>query len=124
MNIAKYLILLGICAGLCWLAWFFVLFFISPASGWFAILFFYAALLCALLGTFSIIIFIIRLISRPDEPSHYHIQGATWQAIPLGILIAVALILQRVNYLKWWSIIIIIFAGVLVEIIIATRQKH
>ncbi|MBI5076980.1 hypothetical protein HZB94_01175 [Candidatus Falkowbacteria bacterium] len=123
MNVAKYLILFGFCTALCWLAWFFVIFFIPPNAGWFAVLFFYATLLFALLGTFSIIIFIVRSISKPEEPAHYNIQAATWRAIVVSVMIIASLILQSVNLLKWWSIIAIIIVGSLIVIAVGVCQR-
>ena len=125
MSLYKYLIILSICTGLCWLAWFFVLFFVNPfQAGFLALIFFYVSLTFALIGTFSILGFLFRWrILKTDELAYKGVNIASRQSVLFTLLIIAALILQSQRYLTWWILLIlIVFAG-LIELFFISYKK-
>jgi len=125
MSLSKYLLILAICTLLCWAAWFYVLFFISPLQNiWLALILFYTSLSFSLIGTFSILGFLIRtIILKKDEIANRGINIASRQSILFTVLIIASLILQSQKFLTWWILIIIIFILSFVELFFISYKK-
>jgi hypothetical protein len=125
MSIAKYLTILGVCTGLCWIAWVFVLILLNPAtSGWIAFLAFYASLGLALIGTFSILGFVFRgLVLKKDEIANRGVNIASRQSIIFTLLVLVSLALQSQRYLTWWNLLIIVIFASFIELFFVSYKK-
>lgn len=126
MTLRQYLILMTIGTCLCWVAWFFVIFYTSPADGsLFGLIFFYLSFFLAIVGTFSVIGFLIRrLIIKNDEIVFRHVRHTFRQSIIIGILVIMALFLLSQGYLTWWTGLLLIVLFLFVEGILFTNRKY
>ena len=125
MSLLKYVIIFGICTGLCWLAWFFVLFLMNPATdGVLALVLFYASLSLSLIGTFSILGCIFRwVVLRKNEIPHRGMNIASRQSVLFTVLIIASLILQSKDYLTWWILLILVFVLSFVELFFVSYKR-
>ncbi|OGF31510.1 hypothetical protein A2533_04025 [Candidatus Falkowbacteria bacterium RIFOXYD2_FULL_35_9] len=116
MSLKNYLILIAICAGISWVAWFLVLFSVeADQSGFLGFVFFYTSLFFALLGTFSILGYYIRSIWRKTDLWYKQLNVSSRQALILSLLVVSALILQSQRYLQFWNLLILITLAVFFE---------
>jgi len=124
MTLRKYLIFLLVCTGFCWLTWFFVIRYTNPEStGWMGFAFFYLSLFVSLVGTFSIVGFLIRSMFKREEVIYKKIDISSRQSIILSLLIIISLILQSQRLMTWWNFIILVVAISLVEIFFISYRK-
>ncbi|MFH0779567.1 MAG: hypothetical protein V1928_01785 [Parcubacteria group bacterium] len=124
MSLLRYLIILGVCTGLCLVAWLFVVFSMNPAPGsWLAIILFYLCFGLFLAGAFSIVGSLLRCRLYPEDVPQKHVQSASRQGILLGVLMIIALILQSMRALTWWNFIIIVLAAGFVELFFISYKK-
>lgn len=126
MSLRSYLFLMFIATLLSWVAWVFVLLDISPFDGnLLGLFFFYLSLFMAVVGTFSVIGFMIRrLVMKNDEVVFRHVRRTFRQGILLGLAIILILILLSENLLYWWNAIILVILFIFIEVIIFTNYKH
>ncbi|MSU75288.1 MAG: hypothetical protein EXS55_02130 [Candidatus Magasanikbacteria bacterium] len=126
MTLRRYLFLMAIAACLCWVAWFFVLSSVDPAtSGLVGFLFFYFSLWLAVVGSFSVLGFLgRRLLVHDDEIVFRHVKQTFRQSVIIASLTSLALIFLAHGLLTWWNVILLIFAGVFVEGIIFTNRRY
>lgn len=115
MSIKQYLTTMLLATILCWLAWWLVVINIDPFTdtGW-GLAFFYLSLFLALLGTVSIISFLLRNYFSPEAlPLFKYVQSSFKDAFLYSLILTVLLYLQSKAYLRWWNIglvlVIIIF---------------
>ena len=101
MSLQRYLIILGLATLLCWVALFAVVFLINPSSaGWLGFIFFYLSLGFALIGTFSLVGYLVRMLKSDDEMPHKIVSIASRQSLLFSCLIILALVLQSKRFLK------------------------
>ena len=126
MSLRYYLILMSIGAFICWLAWFFVLHSVDPTqAGFFGFLFFYASLFLALTGTFSVIGFLVKkMILRNDLAVFHHVKSTFRQGMLVSVIVIAGLILLQTKLLAWWSAILLMLIGLIIEGIIFTSRKY
>lgn len=124
MNLSKFLIILGISTGICWIAFLAVIFFINPIEvGWLAFVFFYVSLTFALIGSFSLLGILVRWLRHQDELVYKQMNIASRQSLLFTFLIVFALILQSGRYLTWWNLLILVALAVCVEIFFISYKK-
>jgi hypothetical protein len=110
---------------ICWGTWVFILFTLDPATaGMWGILFFYISLFLALVGTFSVIVFLLRrLIIKNDEVIFRHVKRTFRQSVILSALIIFALFLLQERLLAWWNSILLVALFVILEAVIFTNRR-
>jgi len=126
MNLGKYLTILGVCTSLCWSALFAVVFLFDPVlAGWPAFLFFYLSLIFSLIGTFSLIGYLLRswFTRASDIPPAKQIRIATRQSLWLSLVAVMALILQSQRLLTWWNLSILVALAVAMEMFFISHKK-
>lgn len=126
MTLRQYLILMTVGTLICWSAWIFVILNIDPnQAGTIGMVFFYASLFLALVGTFSVIGFLIkRVLLKNDEVIFHHVKRTFRQGIIISSTLIVLLGLRQARLLEWWNSILIILLLIVVEGIIFTNRKH
>lgn len=125
MSLMRYLIILGLATLLCWAALFAVVFLINPSSaGWLAFIFFYLSLGFALVGTFSLLGYLIRMMRSKDEIPHTLVSIASRQSLLFTGLILLALILQSQRFLTWWNLLVLVAVAGLVELFFISYKKN
>lgn len=101
----------------CYLALFAVVYYFDPQSGGIiALTFFYASLFLSLLGTFSLIGLIVRIIFTSSQLVFKKVVVSFRQGIWFSILIIVCLLLKSINLLAWKNIGFLILALALLEL--------
>ena len=125
MTLRYYLILMGIGTLLCWLAWGFVIWSIDPeTTGLLGASFFYSTFFMAMVGTFSVIGFMIRQrIFKNDDIVFRQVKRTFRQSMILASLLIGTLILLHVGLLRWWNGVLLILFGLVIEGIIFTNRK-
>lgn len=124
MGLSKYFVILLIAVFSAWAAWFIVLWSINPYSaGWLGFLFFYATLTVALLGSFSLLGFLFRWLTKRHEVAQRQVTIASRQSVLLTILVIIALILQSQRLLMWWNTIMLVAVTAFVELFFISYKK-
>lgn len=125
MPLKHYLIFITIGTFLCWVAWLMVLFFINPVeAGGMAFIVFYLSLFLALTGTLSLIGFFVRVWFSHELVVFRHLGVSSRQAVWLGALVVVTLLLQSQRLLTWWNaLLLILFLGI-IESLFLSRTEH
>ncbi len=126
MTLRLYLFLMFIGSLLSWTIWIFVLLNISPLSdNLIGLISFYLSLFMAIVGTFSVVGFLIKHLSmKNDEVVFRHVRRTFRQGILLGLAVILILILLSQGLLFWWNAIILIIFFIFVELIIFSNYKH
>ena len=125
MSLRLYLILMSIGTFVCWGAWYFVIVNVDPFEGGkMGLFFFYVSLFLALMGSFSVVGFLVRsLVVKSDEALFHHVRHTFRHAILITSLIITALIFFQQKILNLWNgIVLLIFFLVLESIIFANRK--
>ena len=89
MTLRQYLILMSLGTLICWAAWVVIINTFAPnTAGILGLLFFYVSLFLALVGTFSVIVFLIRrVIIKNDEVIFRHVRRTLRQSIVVSTLL-------------------------------------
>lgn len=109
---------------ICWLSWLVVLFFINPEeTGLMGFILFYFSLFLAILGTTSILGFIIR--ARFNQgPVFKQVEVSFRQGIWLGMLAIGLLLLKETELLRWWNgIFLFLFLTFLEFFFLSSRKR-
>ena len=124
MTLKTYLTTISICTGICWIVFLTVLGTVNPLETkiW-GLLIFYITLLIALIGSFSLIGFVIRCVFNKQEIWYKTLNIASRQALILSVLVIVALIFQSFRYLYWWNLIILVIIAFFVELFVLAQKR-
>jgi len=139
MGIRAYLILMTITTIIAWTGWAMVITNIDPeTAGLWGFTFFYLSFFLSLLGSFSIIGYVVRFIwshlaltpgskaRRQKQANVYRVSTAFRQALLWSLAITIALTLQSQRLLVWWLMLLLVVVFALIEftIISLTREKN
>lgn len=126
MTLRLYLALMSIGTFFCWVAWLFVITNISPTeAGLLGLFFFYFSFFLAILGTFSVLGFLIRkTIIKNDDVIFRHVRNTFRQSLLLSTLISIILFLLSQKLLFWWNFALLLGIVIFLEGIIFTNRKH
>jgi hypothetical protein len=117
MTLRSYIILMILATLACYLGLGAILFFFDPfASGFWALILFYASLFLALVGTFALIGLISRLIFTRDNLVFKKVTASFRQGIWLAILSCIALYLNKIKLVDWRYLLPLVFALALLEL--------
>jgi hypothetical protein len=123
MSLKRYLIIMSLMTLVCWLAWVVVLFQIDPEqAGGIGLTLFYVSLLFALIGTFSLLGFFIRVWFSKEPVIYRHLGISTRQSIWFAILVVVSLLLKKADFLRWWSAGLLLIFLLLLEFFYLSRR--
>ena len=126
MTLRQYLLLMSLGTFICWGIVAFIIFTLDPAqAGTLGLIFFYASLFLALLGTFSVIVFLLRrLIVQDNEIIFRHVKNTFRQGVLFSALAVLALLLLQWRLLHWWNGILLIILFVILEVIIFSQRRY
>ncbi len=117
MTLKRYLNLTLICTIICWLIWLAAFLFLRPLnSQWQHIVVFYFSLFLAILGTVSIVGFIIR-VRFSSQPVFEQVTVSFRQSLLLAIIVITVLILRFYQLLRWWNLVIFILFIISLEVL-------
>ncbi|OGH60134.1 MAG: hypothetical protein A2725_00600 [Candidatus Magasanikbacteria bacterium RIFCSPHIGHO2_01_FULL_33_34] len=125
MNLRQYLIIMVLGTVLCWISLFFVLVNIDPFEANFvSFAFFYVSVFLAMIGTFSIILFLFyRGIKKATTPMYYQVQKSFRDSIVVAIFLTVLLYLQGSGLINTWNFLILILATISLSIFLIFNNK-
>jgi len=124
MTLKKYLNLMAILAGICWLIFVASIFLMDPENvGFLGFLLFYYSLFLALLGSFSIIGFIIR-IRFIKGPVFQQVSISFRQSFWLSLIIVFLLVIKGLGLLHWWNFVIFVLILFGTEVLIILNRKR
>lgn len=111
---------------ICWVAWALVIRSTDPMTApWFIFFFFYASLLLALLGTFTLLGFLWRIWQHREAVVLLrHVRKTFRQGILFAALVTGALYLRAHSWLTWWSVLVLLFVLVVIESLFLSRTRH
>jgi hypothetical protein len=126
MSLQRYLALMTIGTAICWLAWIFVIFNVDPqTAGLLGFLFFYFTIFFALIGTFSVIGFLVRRKMVGDDNVIFrHVKRTFRQSILISSAVVSLLLLLQKDLLTWWNGVLVIVFFFIVEGIIFTNRRY
>jgi len=105
MNLRQYITIMLVGTVLCWSAWFFVIVNVNPfEASTLSFLFFYISFFLALLGTFSVLIFVVyRLFSRTELPLFRYVERSFRESFILSAICIFLLFLRGIDLLNIWN---------------------
>ena len=126
MTLRQYLLMMSVGTIICWLIWILVVGNIDPIeTGLVGFVFFYVSLFLALIGTFSVIGFLIRQkMVKNEAVVFHHVRHTFRQGLLFSLLILVALLMQQFELLTWLTGILIVLLFLVLESIIFANRKH
>ena len=118
MTLRQYLIVMSIATVICWIALIVVVVNVDPFTGSaLSFFFFYVSAWLALLGTLSLILFLMHKFFQSDVvPLFRTVEKSFRDAIVLSAALTLLLYIQSKNWLYLWNAIILIAAVVLIII--------
>lgn len=123
MTLKKYLNLMMILTVICWLAWVAVLFYINPEeTGLIGFVLFYFSLFLAVLGTASVLGFILR-VRFNQGPVFKQVEVSFRQGIWLGLLVIGLLLLKETALLRWWNGVFLLLFLIFLEFFFLSSCK-
>lgn len=125
MHLRHYLLLMSLGTGICWASLVFIVLSTNPfLTSAFVIVFFYFSLFLAIVGTFSVVGFLVRrAIIKNDDIVFRHVKKTFRQSISIAFFILLTLFLLHVGFLRWWNGIILLLLFGLIEGVVFTNRK-
>jgi len=126
MTLKQYIFTMLFGTILCWVAWFFVLTNVDPfqslAAGF---IFFYLSLFLALVGTISIIAFLVyRFVGTKEVPMFKHVQISFRHAVLFSVFISLFLFLQGKQFLNFWNTLVLLtLFGLVFSFSLSVKKK-
>jgi len=126
MTLRQYLTIMLLATIFCWIAWWFVISNVDPFQGdGLGFFFFYLSLFLAILGTLSLLTFVVRkILSRQNLPMFRYVQKSFRDAIFIALLVVLLLFLQAQGYLHWWNLGIFAVGLLLLLALVFTTKKQ
>ena len=124
MTHKKYLMIIGTASIVSWLAFYLVIDKLDPfASTGLALALFFVSLFFALMTTFSIFGFYIRVWLNRNEIYYDHINVSLRQGILLTLIALGCLLFQLLNVLTWWSGLLLIASVTMIEFYLVAKDQ-
>jgi len=120
MTVKNYNIFMLLATILAWLGFFVVISNFDPSSANLTVFgLFYGILLLSLLGTFSLLGFLLRSFwNKKRGVPRFMAMESFRQALIFSIVVLLALGLQSIRVLTWWNIMLLVFMATFLEFVI------
>ncbi len=114
MNLRQYLSIMACATLLGWVAWFFVIMNVDPfQENTLGFFFFYISLFFSLIGTISLLSFLLtQIFPKPMVPMYRLVQKSFRIGLLLSGILIVLLFLQGKEILTKWNSILLLFIAV------------
>jgi hypothetical protein len=118
-----YLIAIAIATLFSWASWVVVINELSPFTqpAW-ALSLFFASLFFALTGTFTLIIYSLKVWGNKREIYNKHLNTSIRQGVLLSAMICVGLFFERLKVLTWWDGLLLLAIVLLIEFYFMSRE--
>jgi Ca2+/Na+ antiporter len=105
MTLKQYITIMILASIFCWTSWWFVIVNVDPfQADVVGFGFFYVSLFLSLIGTSSIIAFLVRkFFSHTDQPIFRHVQKSFRDSVFVSLFLTILLYLQDKMFLHWWN---------------------
>lgn len=124
MNKNKYVSIIIVAGILSWIAWFVVLYKLSPYNYTeVALLLFFMSLFVALACTFSILVYLLRLKFLETEFFNRLLNISLRQGILLSLIAILTLVFQLIRVLNWWTGFLLIITIVILEYYFSAKES-
>ncbi len=121
MTLRQYLFWMLLSTALCWVGCFSIVTNLDPlTAGWPGFAMFYAILILALIGTFSMLGLALRALRHPGEPLSRHAAVSFRQSLLLAAFAAGSLFLQSRSLLTWWNLLLFLATLAVAEFFLAS----
>ncbi len=126
MTLKGYLTTMIIGSLICWACWIFVIFIVNPEqTNWIGFLLFYLSLFLALIGTASILGFLIRFVILKQELVFRLVKDAFRQSFLFAFLIIASLYLLSHNLFSWTNLFFLVIGLSVFEFfLLSYEEKH
>lgn len=125
MSHSRYLSFIALAGSFSWIGFGLVLFKLNPfESLGMSLSLFFITFFLALVCTFSLVGFYVRLFLNRNEIYYHHINISLRQGFLLSILATIALGLQLLGVLTWWTGLLLVFCMTLLEFYSMLRDHH
>lgn len=116
MTLNRYLILMSLATLLCWASFFIVIFSVNPFNTTLlGFIFFYSSLFLSVLGTVSLVGFLLRHLFNKNQFVSQQVIISFRQSIWLSLILIIGLYLQSQKLTTWWNLLILILLMILLE---------
>jgi len=106
-----------------WASWLVVVYKLSPFSQQLLALgLFYSSLFVALIGTFTLIFYALRVWANKKEIYNAHLNTSLRQGGLLSAMVVIGLGFQRLRVLTWWDGILLLAIVLLIEFYFSSRD--
>lgn len=124
MTLKSYLIIMLMMTLVCWLGFSFVIWTINPEeTSWLGFLLFYLSLFLAIVGTASLIGFIIRFVGLKQNIAFRSVRDAFRQSFLLAFLITAILFLLSKNLFSWLNVFFLVIGLSIFEFFLVNYQR-
>lgn len=124
MTLKKYLSTLLVVVVIAWASWVLVINVIDPYStNWIGISLFYASLFLALLGTASLLGFLIRFVILRQKLAFRVVNDAFRQSFFFSFFLLAILFLLSRDLFSWWNLVFLISALSVLEFFLISVRK-
>ncbi len=124
MTLRPYLIIMFVATGLCWLTFMLVIKTTNPeVTNWVGFGLFYLSLFLSLVGSFSLIGFLVRFIGLKREFINYSVKAAFRQAFLFSFCIISVLFLLAANLFSWLNVILLVIGLSVLEFFIISYGR-
>lgn len=126
MTLRQYLVLMSLGTLMCYSAFGFIVWTTDPSeAGFVEFLFFYVSLFLAVLGTFSVIGFVVKQkFIHNEEIIFRHVKRTFRQGAFVAFLVVLILFLRQLDYLNWWLTVLLGLLFLFLEGLIFTNRKY
>ena len=124
MTLKQYLSTLLVVVVIAWASWVLVINVIDPYStNWIGISLFYASLFLALLGTASLLGFLIRFVILRQKLAFRVVNDAFRQSFFFSFFLLAILFLLSRDLFSWWNLVFLISALSVLEFFLISVRK-
>ncbi len=124
MSLRWYLIIMTFATILCWLAFVFIILTINPeVTNWPGFTLFYMSLFLALVGSSSILGFVIRFVALKHELVTQSVITSFRQSFLFAIFMIIVLFLLPRNLLTWFNLIFLIIGLSVLEFFLLSYKR-
>ena len=123
MTLKRYFTLMIICTLINWAIWVLVIFFVNPEKiGLIGSILFYLSLFLSLLGTSSLLFFILG-VRLKKRPIFVEISWSFRRAFLFSLFVVVILLLKEQGVLYWWTAILLALFLIMLEIFFSSVSR-
>lgn len=126
MSLRQYLAIMTGATIISWLIWLTVILYFDPSTaGIVGFVFFYVSLFLSILGTSTLVGFIVRAkIIKNEDAIFRHMKKNFRQGFIFSIFCIVVLLLAQFKLLTWWNFALLVTLYAFTEGLIFTNRKY